>query len=210
MNALASSTTAKHLKDHRKLKWVITQLFPCFKENNFTAATQVKNRLAKVARSVWKPAIKRCLGNGYTQKQRLNFTRRHVKELTQVSAKLFVHINPNLSAKATQESQDKEMWYLSIAKSVTWYHSNRACYSITEHKTEAKETHKQVKVLQSILRKRSMWSGPCVLHFYRWLPDGIFTQVLKTIIAFHTLLAGSVTSQPLKMGDCLKRAFIPK
>lgn len=89
-------------------------------------------------------------------KDRLNFTRRHVKELTQVSAKLFVHINPNLSAKATQASQDKEMWYLSIAKSVTWYHSNRACYSITEHKTEAKETHKQVKVLQSILRKRSM------------------------------------------------------
>lgn len=43
------------------------------------------------------------------KKDRLNITRRHVKELTQVSAKFFAHVNPNHSAKATQESQDKEM-----------------------------------------------------------------------------------------------------
>lgn len=75
------------------------------------------------------------------------------------------------SAKATQESQDKEMWYSSKTKSVTRSHSNTACYSVTRHKTDGRETHKQQQ-LWSCGASRVVWWRPCVLNFncQRFLP----------------------------------------
>jgi len=51
--------------------------------------------------------------------------------------------DPKHTAKATQVSQGKEVGCFSMAKSVTCSQPNRACFSLTEDKTEGRKTHKQ-------------------------------------------------------------------
>ncbi len=99
-------------------------------------------------------------------------------------------------------TQDTFWWqrYSSMAKSVTWSQSNRACFLVSE---DRKPTNKQQ--LASVKTWRSISRDPWAPDYRQALTAKDFPPSIKTVLIFTVMSLCPNTIEPLKMEVlCLK------